>query len=949
MQYFQLTLDTQGPINGSISVLDYYKDNLTPLQLAVTGATHMKIWINQSANGAKTDPEFPSNWSPYASTWTPNFSVEGTNYVHVLFIDVVRNEYTTGIINSPAVIFDKTAPTVTDVLIANGADVVTTQTVIVRVTANDLKTGVTDVSQIQKCTISGDLANDSDTEFLWSSTDRTNGYKDCVIKLSANTDPSHRESKIVFATATDFAGNTSERGQDNIVLYTGGIDPVLVLKKPNNAVIGKHYGEKSLKIQLQVLTGIASMIDSYKLWGDFGTTDSTIEPTPEPTDWTTWTAGAQSVSIDRYLTAVDGTKTIHGAVKLSVSSIAGTVSTYADLGSVTGQQDGDIYKVEADEGHSNKKTSWRWSNTANEWQYYGELNEDDSFAEHEVEICTVHHSEAEPTIVLTTANAVISDKTGHDSTVLTAVMTTSCNVYEYKVVAYASAADATAGTEADVTNVDLSGTTEIASGGSWTPTLLENKLKLAVSGEGQKFLVVYAKNLCDKWGKSNTIIETVDETAPTGTIAVNQYYKENSGFTASATDTVCAVDKMQAWVDTTAANETPPVTSTEYDYAVNPTASQVDWTGKTNGTCYCHIKYTDEVGNSRVVHSNSFIYDDVAPVECSVSGPALVNTTTVSLTLSATDVTSGMGMMKIFGDVSGAATAEQATWIAYSTASNITLTNGDGDKTINVLFKDNAGNSITTAVSCTIKLDTEGQAPTIVLYKNDESAVLGNYTNKVDFKAHIGVVTATDLPHITKYKVWGDITEAATEEAAQWKTFTPETGKDYMSVSLALTSTEGLKTINVRLLDDAGSGNPGSAASATTTYDITAPILDVNSVDYNVVSKIHEPRLSSAGEEIANTFCDKMTFKFSSDSKLLEYKVCVNETGQQASTAVPIGTAGGSINMTGTNLEANTQVSCVIMGADLAATSAVSDTDGTYEIIVYGKDEAGNFSAIHSI
>ncbi len=899
----------------------------------------MKVWINQTEIGTDSDAEIPANWSAYASTWTPNFSVEGNNYVHAIFMDEVGNK--TSVINSEVCIFDKTAPVVSSVSIASGVDVVTTQRVVVRVTVTDANPS----SGIQKTTLSGDLAIDSDTEFLWSSTDRTNGYKDCVVKLSANTDPSHRESKVVYATATDNAGNTGERGSDNIVLYTGGIDPVIVLKKPTNEVIGKHYGEKSFKLQLQVLTGITSLLDSYKVWGDFSETDGSIEPTTEPDTWTAWTSGQSTISLDRYLTALDGTKTIYGAVRLNVDSIADTVATYAEL--PASANDGDIYKVTADETQSNATTAYRYSTTNNKFEYYGILENDEAHAYHELEITTVHHSEAEPSIVLTSAESVISDKTGHDSTVLIGTMTTSCNIYEYKVVAYSSLANAQAGTSADVTNVELSGTTEIASGGTWTPTLLESKLKTAISGEGQKFVVIYAKNLCDKWGKSNILTITIDETAPTGSIVVDQYYNTNKGFTASANDTVCAVDKMQAWVDATAGSETPPQTSTEYDYSANPTVSQVDWTGKVNGTCYLHIKYTDEVGNSSVTHSNSFIYDDVAPIECSVSGPTLTNTTTVNLTLSASDVTSGMGKMKIYGDVSGASTAEQATWLDYSTSASITLTNGDGNKTINVIYQDNAGNSTSTAVSCVIKLDTEGGAPTLVLYKNDESAVLGTYTNVVDFKAHISVNDIEDLPNIVQYKVWGSITEAATESEATWKTFTLVTGEDYASVGYALTTGDGLKTINVKVKDNAG--NESSTTSATVTLDQTAPVVDVNGVDYNVISLVHEPRHTASGEELANTYNDKMTFKFSADSKLTEWKVCVNETGQQASTATAIGTTGGSVNMTGTNLEANTEVSCVIMGADFSATSKVASTDGVYEVIVYGKDEAGNWSAIHAI
>lgn len=92
-----------------------------------------------------------------------------------------------------------------------------------------------------------------------------------------------------------------------------------------------------------------------------------------------------------------------------------------------------------------------------------------------------------------------------------------------------------------------------------------------------------------------------------------------------------------------------------------------------------------------------------------------------------------------------------------------------------------------------------------------------------------------------------------------------------------------------------------------------------------------------------------MHFNFSCDSDIVEWKVCVNEPNQQPSTAQAIGTTYGSINMTGTNLTANTTVNCMVNGKDFGATSKVADTDGAYEIIVYIKDEAGNWSAVHPI
>lgn len=938
-QFFSLIYDTTAPQNGVITVLDYYKDNSTPITLSVTGAQYMKIWINQTEIGTTSDSEYPSDWQAYSSSWTPNFSAEGTNYIHAIFMDKVGNK--TVVVNSNATVFDKTAPVVSVVSIASGVDVITTQNAVVRVTVIDANPS----SGILKTTLSGDLDVSSTTEFTWSSTDRTNGYKDCAVVLAANS--STRETKTVYATATDNAGNTSERNSDTIVLYTGGIDPVIVLKDTSGNVIGEHFGDTAFRLQLQVLTGDVSLLAGYKVWGDFADTESSVTPTTEPENWTNWPTNETTVSLNKYLTALDGTKTINGSVRLIVSSIANTVATYADL--PASANDGDIYKVTTDETKSNATTAYKYSATNSAFEYYGILEDGDSYAYHSLETTTVHHSEAEPTIVLTSAKSVISDKDSHNSTVLTAAFTTSCNMSEYKVVAYATQAAAQSGTSADVTNVELSGTTEIASGSSWTPTLLESKLILAVAGEGQKFIVVYGKNLCSKWGKSNIIAVTVDLTAPTGTIAVNQYYNAVAGFTASAADSVCSVSKMQAWVDTSAGTETAPATSTEYDYSTNPTSAQVDWTGVSEGNNYVHIKYTDEVGNSAVIHSSAFIYDTVAPISCSVTGPAKTNTTSVTLTLFASDVTSGMGYMKIYGDVSGAATADAIEWSAYTTSASITLSNTDGTKTVNVLFKDNAGNVISSAVSCSIILDTDAGSPTITLYNNADTAVLGTVTNVADFKAHISINDPSKQPisEIAYYKIYGDITAAATEDAASWVEFNPVSGQTYMSVGASLTTGDGSKTVTVKLKDDAG--NVSTAASAVVELDTTAPVVDVNGVDYNVISKVHEPRLTSSGAEIANTYCDKMTFKFSADSALSEYKVCVNETGQQASTATAIGTSGGSINMTGTNLAANTEVTCVIMGADFAATLKVADTDGAYEIIVYGKDLAGNWSAIHSI
>ena len=169
-----------------------------------------------------------------------------------------------------------------------------------------------------------------------------------------------------------------------------------------------------------------------------------------------------------------------------------------------------------------------------------------------------------------------------------------------------------------------------------------------------------------------------------------------------------------------------------------------------------------------------------------------------------------------------------------------------------------------------------------------------------------------------------------------------------MTISgLTLTTGDGLKTISVQLKDEAG--NVSSAGTATVTLDTAPPVIDVNAPDYNRVSKQHTNRLDSTGAVIANKYNDVCIFTWSANEKINAYKVCVNEVGQLAATAEAIGTTGGSLNMSGGPIDANTDVTSTIFGADFAATSAVNDVDGAYEIIVYGQDEAGTWSAVHSL
>ncbi|MCX6722388.1 MAG: DUF5011 domain-containing protein, partial [Candidatus Staskawiczbacteria bacterium] len=94
------------------------------------------------------------------------------------------------------------------------------------------------------------------------------------------------------------------------------------------------------------------------------------------------------------------------------------------------------------------------------------------------------------------------------------------------------------------------------------------------------------------------------------------------------------------------------------------------------------------------------------------SGALYTNTRNVTLTLSATDDSSGVAQMQ-FNNGTGAYSSLEA----YSTTKSWELSaSGDGVKTVRVKFKDNAGNETVTGIPATITLDTT--APVIALNGN---------------------------------------------------------------------------------------------------------------------------------------------------------------------------------------------------------------------------------------
>jgi len=119
------------------------------------------------------------------------------------------------------------------------------------------------------------------------------------------------------------------------------------------------------------------------------------------------------------------------------------------------------------------------------------------------------------------------------------------------------------------------------------------------------------------------------------------------------------------------------------------------------------VKYysTDKAGNAEVVKivSNQVKIDKTAPTGSVLinNNDAHTNTTSVTLTISANDATSGIDKMSFSND--------NITWSspeAYSVTKAWILSAGDGDKTVYAKFTDKAGNATTAVISDSILLDT---------------------------------------------------------------------------------------------------------------------------------------------------------------------------------------------------------------------------------------------------
>lgn len=901
--HFGLTLDTLAP-TGSIATPKEYTNEQVTLTIVKGDATFMKVWVDTKSVGVEDDA--PSTWEAAANSKVTTITSDDVYYAHLILMDDVANK--SPIYNSTRIVFQQEAPSVSDVLINDGAAITNNREVKLTFKFTSNAAGTVSYS------VTGDTANSIEDVTL-TQEQVTAGAVEVTVKLSG-TDPEHVE-KTLSVTVKDRAGNVSKAASDTIVLDTEFLDGSIILrdKTDTKTINGQWVNTQEFIAKLDLVDSVAADVVAYKIWGDFAKT-AEGSATAEPVEWTIVDKGTDPIVIsDLYLTAAAGVKTIHAQVK----DEAGNVTTLKDV--------------------------------------------------------SVNLDMTNTTVTVTSDKVYVSNVEDFNSFILTPTIAPAPaagikNYTWYKTVADSETTLKTG--EGDPTAITVN-SSDLGEGGAKA----EKKFRLSITTNAGTTI------------DSAEVSVYFDTVAPTGTITMNSWYNKSNfataGAIASATDAGSGLYTMQCWVSSTEVDDN--VKGDVLTYKANPTHSDINWDSVVESDSnYLHIKYTDNVGNSAIIHSNAFGVDTVVPSDGAVKfSKSAYPTTTAEVTLTYADSNSGVAEVLLWGDIAEEAsstvaiTKATAKWQAITDKKNVYLTTGDGNKTINAQFKDTAGNISANVVSDVTELDTVTPSASLVLANNDDAKVKDNPSNVALFAAR---VTYTNDPSedLIQFKLYGDFTEnsqsaqGVTEANAEWKTLVKSSGKEYQLVdNLYCTTGAGVKTIYLKVKDNAG--NVSEVVSATFTYDTSAPTVAISGVDYNRISKVHSYRISSSDNKATNVYADETKFSFTPDVAIQAYKVCaylneddarlnyptvesqsqinswvadqeaVPQTGDTVTDLTP-----ASVNMHATGLNSKEKVECLIKGADyeyaLKKRSNAPETsvDGAHYVVVYVENLAGNWS-----
>jgi FtsP/CotA-like multicopper oxidase with cupredoxin domain len=293
----------------------------------------------------------------------------------------------------------------------------------------------------------------------------------------------------------------------------------------------------------------------------------------------------------------------------------------------------------------------------------------------------------------------------------------------------------------------------------------------------------YEQVLCTAW--IPITIGFTDSTVPTGTIVINGGAAVTR--TTSATLTLSAYDavgvtSMQFSKSGTAWFPWEPFATTRN---VTLTSSPAEG----DGVKTMYVRYKDTAGNISAPVSASIILNRAAPTgTISInSGAAYTRSASVSLALTATAAAGTVTQMQLSKDG-----VNYFAWETFAATRTVTLTAGEGLKSIYVRYKDSVGN-VSAPIPASITLDTTAPTGTIAFTTpNPTTSATGTLA-----------LTATDGAG------------SGVSQMQFSKNGSPFFPLEPFATSRTVSLSTGLNTLTVRFRDAAGNLSPSYSATIT--------------------------------------------------------------------------------------------------------------------------------------
>ncbi len=691
-------------------------------------------------------------WVPYNNVTMWTFSAG--DGLRTFYIQYKNNAEMISASYSDSIYLDTTAPT-GSILINGGAIYTNSTAVNLTLSASDGGSGLYQMR----------FSNDNSS---WSAWEAYGTSKSWTLVGGDGT-------KYVYVQYRDNAGNASGSFNDTIYLDTVAPSGSIVI---NGGAV--YSNSIAVSLSLSATDGGSGVYQmrfsndnsSWSAWEAYGTSKS----------WTLTSGdGTKTVYVQYRDNALNVSSSFSDTIILDMTAPSGTIminggaaytnSTSVSLSLSASDGGSGVYQMR----FSNDNSSW------SAWEAYGTSKSWTLTSGDGTKTVYVQYRDNALNVSSSFSDTIILDMTAPSGTIMInggAAYTNSTSVS-----LSLSASDGLSGV------YQMRFSNDNATWSSWEAYGTSKNWTLA-SGDGTK--TVYVQFSDNAGNISSSFNDTIylDTTAPSGSILINSgaAYTNSTAvnLTLSASDSGSGVYQMRFSNDNSSWS------------AWEAYATSKSWTLTSgDGTKTVYVQYSDNLGNVSGSFNDSIYLDTVAPSGSIVinAGAVYANSTAVNLTLSASDVGSGVYQMHFSNDNSS-----WSSWESYSTSKSWTLASGDGTKTVYVQYRDNALN-VSNSFSDTIILDTLAPSGTILINGG------ATYTNS----------TAVNLTLSASDGGSGLYQMRFSNDNSSWSSW-----EAYgTSKSWTLSSGDGTKTVYVQYRDNAG--NISGSFNDTIILDATAP------------------------------------------------------------------------------------------------------------------------------